>query len=98
MQNIDMFDICGANKLSEFAVEARAGLVNDYATSRDTVFFCSHSGGKDSQAMYIEMCKRLPEEQINVIPIHLNLYVHHDVIEYSKAAIFVKLCCYQMKH
>ncbi|WP_018984029.1 phosphoadenosine phosphosulfate reductase domain-containing protein [Salinimonas chungwhensis] len=87
MQNIDMFDICGANKLSDFAVEARAGLVNDYATSRDAVFFCSHSGGKDSQAMYIEMCKRLPKEQIVVIHVHLGKYEHHGVIEHIESTI-----------
>lgn len=87
MQNLDMFDICGANKLSDTAVEARACLVNDYATSREAVFFCSHSGGKDSQAMYIEMCKLLPKEQIVVVHVHLGKYEHHGVIEHIESTI-----------
>src|SRR5690606_11876509 len=30
-------------------------------------FYISHSGGKDSQAMYIEVCKVVPVEQIVVV-------------------------------
>ena len=31
------------------------------------IFFCSHSGGKDSQAMYAYLMKRVPAEQIVVV-------------------------------
>lgn len=31
------------------------------------IFYVSHSGGKDSQAMYVEICKVVPHEQIVVV-------------------------------
>ncbi len=35
--------------------------------SRGAVFYCSHSGGKDSQAMYALMMRHIPADQIVVV-------------------------------
>lgn len=98
MQNIDMFDICGENKLSEFAVEARASLITDYANSRKAIYFCSHSSGKDSQAMYLEMCKIVPHDQIVVIHVHLGKYEHDGVIEHIESTINHPLVVLEPNH
>lgn len=43
-----------------------ASQVSDLA-ERGAIFYVSHSGGKDSQAMYAELCKKVPDDQIVVI-------------------------------
>ena len=93
-----MFDICGENKLSDFAVEARASLVVDYAKNRKAIYVCSHSGGKDSQAQYIEMCKIIPHDQIIVVHVHLGEYEHDGVIEHIKATINHELVVLEPMH
>ncbi|MEM7507643.1 MAG: phosphoadenosine phosphosulfate reductase family protein [Pseudomonadota bacterium] len=35
--------------------------------AQGAIFYCSHSGGKDSQAMYIALCRLVPLEQIVVV-------------------------------
>lgn len=40
--------------------------VTDLA-ARGAIFYCSHSGGKDSQAMYLALCDHVPLEQIVVV-------------------------------
>ena len=39
--------------------------------NQGAIFYVSHSGGKDSQAMFIEIAKRVPKDQIVVIHAHL---------------------------
>lgn len=39
--------------------------------SRGAIFYVSHSGGKDSQTMFLEISKRVPQNQIVVIHAHL---------------------------
>ena len=34
------------------------------------IFYISHSGGKDSQAMYNHLRKRIPHDQIEVVHSH----------------------------
>ena len=51
MYNADMFDFSGSNLNAE-SVSFREELIRHYAKEHNTIFFCSHSAGKDSQAMY----------------------------------------------
>ena len=46
---------------------------------RGAVFYVSHSGGKDSQAMYAAICKIVPYSQIRVIHADLGVVEHQDV-------------------
>lgn len=55
----------------------------------DTLFFVSHSGGKDSQAMYLYLTRELliPEDQIVVIHAHLDGVEWPGVIEHIEDTI-----------
>lgn len=43
----------------------------DSMVARGAIFYASHSGGKDSQAMTIELSTRVPKDQLVVIHAHL---------------------------
>lgn len=84
--NMDMFDINGIDKLSMENVEARAQIIRHYIRSENAVFFCSHSGGKDSQDMYEELLKRgVPLSRIVVIHANLGVVEHRGVIQHIEA-------------
>ena len=43
----------------------------NHLIDQGAIFYCSHSGGKDSQAMYLYLCENIPHDQIVVV--HANL-------------------------
>ena len=51
------------------------------------IFFCSHSGGKDSQAMYAYLMDRVPAEQIVVIHSDLGEVEWHGVQDHIRDTI-----------
>jgi len=58
------------------------------AISQGAVFYCSHSGGKDSTAMYWYLRRiGVPHDQIVVVHAHLGRIEHQGVIEHIKATI-----------
>lgn len=49
---------------------------------RGAIFYCNHSGGKDSQAMYAILKRLVPSEQLVVLHAPLGEVEHTDVIEH----------------
>lgn len=45
--------------------------IMELATGRKVLFVCNHSGGKDSQAMYLYLQKQVPAESLVVVHAHL---------------------------
>lgn len=59
--------------------------------SQGAIFYVSHSGGKDSQAMYAELMGRIPADQIVVVHADLGEVEWHGVQEHIHANISHKL-------
>lgn len=55
--------------------------------ARGAIFYVSHSGGKDSQAMYHAVAKIVPHDQIRVIHADLGDIEHANVKDHIKATI-----------
>lgn len=58
---------------------------------KGAIFYISHSGGKDSQAMYATLCKHIPHDQIVVIHASLGEIEWNGVIEHIENNITHKL-------
>tara|TARA_R110000803_G_scaffold166755_6_gene230053 strand:- start:2916 stop:3740 length:825 start_codon:yes stop_codon:yes gene_type:complete len=53
----------------------------------NAIFFLSHSGGKDSQAMYLVLSGIIPAEQLVVVHAHLGKVEHAGVISHIESTI-----------
>lgn len=74
-----MYYIVSMHKIIESKIKE---LVN-----RGAIFYVSHSGGKDSQTMFIEIAKRVPKSQIVVIHAHLPEVVWEGEQEHIKDTV-----------
>lgn len=83
--NLDLFDINGPDKLSLDSVEQREAIVKHYAKDPNCLFFCSTSGGKDSDLMCIRIRELVKPEQIVYVHAHLGDSVEHPgIVEHIK--------------
>ncbi len=82
MYTADMFDFSGKDKLNSESIEYRESIIAHHAKNPHCLFFCSHSGGKDSQAMYETIKKLVPASQIVVVHAHLGRAEHNGVLEH----------------
>ena len=82
MDCIDMFDINGDQKLAAESVAMREDIIRHHSKNPRALFFCSTSGGKDSQIMYIRLKELVPHDQIIVIHANLGVVEHNGVIEH----------------
>jgi len=87
----DMFDINGDRKLTDECIEQREDIIRYQAKTPKAVFFASHSSGKDSQAMYLRLCKLVPKEKIIVVHAHLGSVEHKNVVSHINNTISHKL-------
>jgi 3'-phosphoadenosine 5'-phosphosulfate sulfotransferase (PAPS reductase)/FAD synthetase len=87
VDQMDMFNINGVDKLSLESVENREALIDHYFKNEGAICYLGHSGGKDSQACYELVCSLIPHDQIVVIHATLGRYEHTGVIEHIKANI-----------
>ena len=55
--------------------------------ARGAVFYISHSGGKDSQAMYAEVSASVPHDQVCVVHAHLGKIEWHGVEDHIRSTI-----------
>ncbi len=51
------------------------------------IFYVSHSGGKDSQAMYSHVCSMVPADQVVVVHADLGVVEWHGVVDHIKENI-----------
>lgn len=86
MYNADMFDFSGSNLNAE-SVSFREELIRHYAKEHITIFFCNHSAGKDSQAMYHTIKRLVRPDQIVVVHANLGRVEHDGVIEHIEATM-----------
>jgi DNA sulfur modification protein DndC len=86
MYNADMFDFSGSNLNAE-SVSFREELIRHYAKEHNTIFFCNHSAGKDSQAMYHTIKRLVRPDQIVVVHANLGRVEHDGVIEHIEATV-----------
>jgi 3'-phosphoadenosine 5'-phosphosulfate sulfotransferase (PAPS reductase)/FAD synthetase len=59
----------------------------EIANGKNPVFICNHSGGKDSQAMFLYLQKRIPKEMLFVVHAHLPEVEWDGVREHIKSTI-----------
>ena len=59
----------------------------DALIKRGAIFVCNHSGGKDSQAMYIKLCSMMPRTQILVLHATLGEIEWEGTIEHIENTI-----------
>lgn len=55
--------------------------------SQGAIFYCSHSGGKDSQAMYALLCQAVPHDQIVVVHADLGEIEWSGVQDHIRATV-----------
>ncbi|MDI4654231.1 MULTISPECIES: phosphoadenosine phosphosulfate reductase family protein [Pseudoalteromonas] len=87
MCNKDLFDINGSEKLTDKMVAEREAIIMHHAKNPKSVFFCSHSAGKDSAAMYEYLLRLVPKERIVVVHATLGSVEHDGVVEHIKENI-----------
>ena len=63
----------------------------DHIVNAGGIFYVSHSGGKDSQAMYLYLSARVPQDQIVVVHASLGAIEWDGVVSHIKATITQKL-------
>ena len=89
MQQIDFpgLDINGVEKLTLDSVANREAIIRHYA-NEGALFFCSHSGGVDSMALFETLlANNIPLQNIIIVHAHLDDVEHSGVIEHIQANI-----------
>ena len=92
---LDAFDFNGEQKFSLESIESRKAVIEYYAKAEDSIFYFSHSGGKDSMSAYEEMIKIVPPEKRVVIHATLGKYEHNGVIKHIEDNIEEELVVVQ---